>query len=101
MVEVVAAHGFEDGLKNHGAALWMGYRFCQGVGNHGVNEENVPAPDGRKYVECFARTAMSVDGCEGILIVGLNDVMRLGNGLTEAIGEGNFGVGQMAQDVAN
>jgi hypothetical protein len=47
MVKVVAAHGFENGLEGHGAALWMGYRFCQCVGNDGANEENIPVADRR------------------------------------------------------
>src|ERR1700693_1693385 len=101
MVEVVAAPGFEDSLEGHGAALRMGYRFCHGVGNDGSNEEDIPAPDCGAGVERFSGTAMSVGGCEGVLIVGLNDVMRFCNGLAQAICEGNFGVGQMAQNVAN
>jgi hypothetical protein len=79
----------------------MGHRFCQGVRNYGSNEENIRAPDCGEGIERFSGTTMSVGGCEGVLIVGLNDVMGFCNGWAQAMCEGNFGIGQMAQDVAN
>src|ERR1017187_6490458 len=56
MVEVVAGHGFYDGLKGHGAALGMDGRSGCGRGQSCVDESQIPpAPAGK----CFKRTGGS------------------------------------------
>ena len=101
----MAGHGFDDGPEGHGAALGMsGGAVALVVGDCG-EEEQIPVAHGLEESE---RGFDMVDGVAlrpGVLIEGLDDVVRLveggGQGLTEAESEDCFGVGEVGDDVAD
>ena len=46
MVEIVAGHGFNDGLEGHGAALGMRNGFVGGGRQSALDEEQIPVAQG-------------------------------------------------------
>src|ERR1035441_1942738 len=99
MVEVVAGHGFYDGLKGHGAALGMDGRPGCGRGQSCVDESQIPPAQAG---ECFKRTGGS-DAAIGrgplLLVEGLECGRILGQCLAETKTERNLAVGQVADDL--
>lgn len=106
VVDVVAGHGLDDGPEGHGAAFGVGGGVVPVVFRDGGEKEKVPVADG---VEESERGFEAVDGVTlgpGLLVEGLDDVMRLagdggGEGLAEAEGEDHLRVGEVGDDVAD
>jgi len=98
VVEVVAGHGFDDGLEGHGSALGVGDGAVGGDGQRGVDEEEIPMAEGGEGAESLGRCEFAVAGGPLVLIEGLDGGAIFGQGLAEAKGEDEFAVGEMAED---
>jgi hypothetical protein len=92
----VPSHGFDERPELHGAALGVGERLVEEVGGDGREQGQVPAADGGEDVECGLGVEGGVAVRPAVLVEGLDDVVRLGEGLAEAEGEDDFGVGEVA-----
>ena len=100
VVEIVAAHGFDEDLEGHAASFGMSELPRKSIGWERAEKGQIPCPDHREGAERGVGVEDWVVDGPSILIEGLNDVVRLGQGLAEADGEDDFGVGEMADDFA-
>jgi hypothetical protein len=98
VVEVVAGHGFYDGGEGHGAALGVGYGLlgcrCWGV----ADQDQVPLAHGGEGSDGLLGRDAGVGDGPLFLVKRLEDVVVFGEGLAEAKAEGDFAVGEMAED---
>ena len=105
MVDVVAGHGFDDGPEGHGAAFGVGGAAVAVFVGDGVEVEQVPVAGGPKEGDCGFELVGLVAFGPGLLVEGLDDgvglVERGGEGLAEAEGEDDLGVGEVGRDFAN
>ena len=98
MVEIVAGHGFDDGLESHGAALGMCDRLGGGAGQSFRDELQIPgAQGGESCQSVFGGNALIGSG-PLVLVKGLKDVVVFCEGLAETEGEGDLAVGEVAYD---
>lgn len=98
MVEVVAGHGFNDGLKGHGAALGVD-GWLVGCGWRGVaDEDEVPLSERGECSEGLLRRDGGIDSSPAVLIEGLDGVVVFSESLAETEAEGYFAVGEVAED---
>lgn len=101
MVDVVSAHGLDDGPEGHGAALGMGGGpVAVGLGHCG-EEPEVPVTDGGEGGKAGGDVVGGVALAPDALVEGLDDGMVSGEGLTEAEGKDQLAVGQVGDDLAN
>jgi hypothetical protein len=98
VIEVVAGHGFDNGLEGHGAAFGMGNDAAGGGWQSCVNEREVPVAEGGECRERLGGGDAGVCGGPLVLIEGLDDVVVFGQGLAETEAEDELAVGEMAED---
>jgi len=101
VIPVVAGHGFEDDRESHGAALGMGDRLAGRIGRDVANEGQIPGAQNGEGGEGLLSRDVGVGSGPAVLIEGLEDVMIFSEGLAEAKGEGDFAVGEMAEDLSS
>ena len=99
VVEVVAGHGFDDGLEGHGAALGMRDGLAGCLRQSVLNEEQVPVAQGGERGEGLRCRDSRIGGGPFFLIEGLDDVIVLGQRLAQAEAEGQFAIGQVRGDL--
>lgn len=98
MVHVVPRHSFDDGLNGHLAALGVGELLREIGGRNGVEESEIPAAGGLEDLERGAGVEAGVGHRPGVLVEGLDDVVRLGERLAEAESEDDLAIGEVAKD---
>ena len=105
VVDVVSAHGFDDGPEGHGAAFGVGGGAAAVLVGDGVEEEEVPIAGGSEEGQGRLELVDCVALCPGVLVEGLNDGVRLtergSEGLAQAEGEDDLAVGEVGDDLAN
>ena len=100
VIQIVAGHRFDDGGECHGAAFGV----ADLLGHHGrrlgLDEFDVGRADGGEHGKGSSDIGFGIGGGPGVLIERLDHVMGFGSGLPEAHGEGDFGIGEMGEDLA-
>lgn len=104
MVEVVAGHGFEQGLKGEEAAFRVEALPGEVFRGDGGEQGEVPLPAGAEECEGGRDFAGLVAGGPGFLVERLQE-RRWGSGgvgenLAEAPGKGQLAIGQVGEDLA-
>ena len=101
----MASHGFDDGPEGHGAAFGVSGGAVTVLFRDGGEEEKIPVAGGLEECQCGFEFVGLVAFGPCVLIEGLDDVMRLGEGwgqrLAKAEGEDGLAVGQMGGDLAD
>ena len=96
MIQVVAGHGFDDGLKCHGAALGMGDGRFAGCRQRAARSGAGSSCAARRTSASASSAPMpEYGGCPFVLIEGLDDVVVLGQRLAQPEAEDQFAVGEM------
>ena len=99
VIEVVSAHCFNDALEGHGASFGVAYGFRKCLGGQGGDQLHVEMPQGSEGSEGGSGVIGGVIRGPGVLIEGLNDVVRLGQGLSKTEGKNDLAIGQMAHNL--
>lgn len=99
VIQIVPAHGFDDGLESHLAAFGMRKCLRKIPRRNGLEQRQVPAPRRRKRLERCPGIERRVRLRPLILIERLNHVVRLRERLPQPEREHHFAVGKMAEDL--
>lgn len=99
VIQIVAAHGFDDGLESHLAAFRMREFLRKILRRNSIDQRQVPSPRRRKRLDRSLGFKRRVWLRPLILIERLNHVVRLRERLPQPEREHHFAVGKMAEDL--
>src|ERR1700756_349343 len=99
MIDVVAAHGLDNGPEAHGAALRVNHGFRMGLKRERAYEREVPVAHRVEGGERVPSTIPVVMSRPFLLVEGLNGVMVFTESLPQTEAEDQLAVGEVADDL--